>query len=194
MNPSTDTQAISRTVQGTQVPITGTWAVDTDHTEVSFVARHMMVAKVRGRIPVVAGGVVIAEDPAQSTVVVTLGTSGVDTGSADRDAHLRSSDFFDTDVHPTATFASTAVQWYGTRALVDGQLTIKGISRPVTLDVEYLGVASDPDGAVRAAFSATTEVDREDWSISWNQGLETGGVLIGRKVRIEIDLQTVLAS
>ena len=169
----------------------GTWTVDPSHSTVGFVARHLMITKVRGRFTDVAGRVTIAEDVADSAVEVTIGTASVTSGADDRDGHLRSSDFFDVERHPTATFASTAVRWDGRRASVAGDLTIVGVTRPVTLEVEYLGTVTDPTGRDRSIFSASTEIDREDWGLTWNVALEAGGILVSKRIRIEIEVETV---
>lgn len=182
----------TRRVAGHDVPAVGSWVIDPGHTSVDFVGRHFMLTKVRGRITDVGGSVVIADDPADSSVEVTMLMSTVESANADRDAHLRSADFFNVDVHPTATFRSTRVQWDGRSAKVHGELTIVGVTRPVVLDVEFLGATEDPWGGTRAMFSASTEIDREGWGITWNQVLATGGLLVSKKIRIEIETETVL--
>ena len=189
---TTDLSVPTRTVDGHTVPATGTWQLDPGHTAVEFVGRHFMMTRVRGRFTDVSGAVVIAEDPASSSVDVTITTASVSSGSADRDEHLRSSDFFDVERFPTAAFRSTHVDWQGGTATVTGDLTIVGVTRPVVLDVELLGVTEDPWGGIRAVFSAGTEIDREDWGLTWNQALEAGGVLVSKKIRIEIETETVL--
>ena len=190
---TTETPTIpTRHVAGTEVPVAGTWSIDPGHTSVEIVGRHFMLSKVRVRIAGVSGDVVIAEDPARSSVAVTLDMATVSSSNADRDDHLRSADFFDVEQFPTATFVSRTVAWRGTSAAVTGDLTIVGVTRPVVLDVEFLGATNDPWGGTRAIFSASTEIDREDWGLTWNQALETGGVLVGKKVRIEIESETVL--
>lgn len=164
---------------------TGTWTIDPTHTEVGFVARHLMVTKVRGSFTDVTGTVVVADDVAGSTAEVTIRTASVTTGTADRDAHLRGEDFFDAERHPDMTFRSTS---FDGETLV-GDLTIKGVSKPVTLDVDFGGVATDPWGNEKAAFEATGEIDRTAWGLTWNAPLEKGGVLVSEKIRIAIDLQ-----
>jgi polyisoprenoid-binding protein YceI len=174
------------------VPAAGAWAIDPGHADVAFVGRHLMFTKVRGRFTDVAGTVVIADEPARSTVEVTIGMASVTSGSQDRDDHLRSADLFDVERYPTATFRSTEVRWdEGPRAEVEGDLTIHGVTRPVVLDVEFSGAVTDPWGGERAMFSATTEIDREDWDLTWNMALETGGILVSKRIRIEIDVETV---
>lgn len=190
--PTTTHATITRTVHGAELPVAGTWTIDSDHTDVTFVARHLMVAKVRGRVPVLDGAILVREDPEDSRVEVTLDMSNIDTGSPERDSHLRSEDFFDVVAHPTATFTSSGLSWSDDSGTLAGHLTMLGTTRPVVLEVEYLGAGTDPDGYERLAFSATTEIDRNDWGLSWNQPLANGGVLVGRTVRLEIDVQAVL--
>lgn len=164
---------------------TGTWTIDPTHSEIGFVARHLMVTKVRGSFTDVAGTVVVADDLAASTAEVTIKTASVSTGTPDRDAHLRSGDFFDAENHPDMTFRSTS---FDGETLV-GDLTIKGVTKPVTLDVDFGGVATDPWGNEKAAFEATGEIDRTAWGLTWNASLERGGVLVSEKIKIAIDLQ-----
>ena len=150
-----------------------------------------MLTKVRGRFTDVAGEVRIAEDPADSHVSVRIGMASVSSGAPDRDDHLRSADFFDVERFPEATFESSAVRWQGRRAVVVGDLTIVGVSRPVELSVELVGTTVDPWGGQRAIYSAWTEVDREDWGLTWNMALEAGGLLVSKKIRIELEVETV---
>jgi polyisoprenoid-binding protein YceI len=185
---------ITRSLQGTDVPVSGEWRIDPGHAEVAFIGRHFMLTKVRGRFADVQGSVHIADDPNESSVEVRIAMASVVSGSNDRDEHLRSADFFDVDRFPEATFRSTAVAWSGTSARVHGDLTIVGVTRPVMLHVDYLGATRDPWGGSRAVFSAHTEVNREDWGLTWNVAVEAGGVLVSKKVRIEIELETVLAA
>lgn len=163
----------------------GTWTIDPTHTEVGFVARHLMVSKVRGSFTDVSGTVVVGETLAGSTAEVVVKTASVATGTADRDAHLRGDDFFDSEAHPDMTFRSTSFDG----EVLTGDLTIKGVTHPVTLDVEFGGVATDPWGNEKAAFEATGEIDRTAWGLTWNAALETGGVLVSEKITIVIDVQ-----
>lgn len=183
----------TRMFAGEEVPAAGRWTIDPGHAEVAFIGRHLMFTKVRGRFTDVSGTVTIAEDPAESSVEVTIGMASVASGSPDRDDHLRSGDLFDVATYPTATFRSAVVDWEGDRAEVSGDLTIRGVTRPVVLSVEFTGATTDPWGGRRAAFSAFTEIDREDWGITWNMALETGGILVSKRIRIEIDVETVFA-
>ena len=191
MNSELATAPATRAVAGVEIPAPGVWAIDPGHADVAFIGRHFMLTKVRGRFTDVRGTVVVGEDVADSSVAVTIGMASVSSGAQDRDDHLRSPDFFDVERHPTATFASTAVQWDGRRATVAGDLTIVGVTRPVVLDVEYLGTVTDPGGSDRSIFSASTEIDREDWGLTWNVALEAGGILVSKRIRIEIEVETV---
>ncbi len=170
---------------------TGTYAIDPAHSEVGFVARHAMVTKVRGRFTDVEGSIVIGEDVASSSAQATIGVASITTGNADRDAHLKSADFFDADLYPAISFRSTGVRAEGGSYLVDGELTIKDVTRPITLDVEFGGVATDPFGNERAGFSAEVDVDREDFGLTWNAALETGGVLVSKKVKLVLDISAI---
>jgi polyisoprenoid-binding protein YceI len=169
----------------------GTYVIDASHSEVGFTARHAMVAKVRGRFADVEGTLVFGESGAGSSATATIRTASIDTRSADRDAHLRSADFFDTDTYPEITFTSTGVRQDGERYLVDGDLTIKDVTRPVTLEAEYNGVATDPFGNARAGFSAETEVNRKDFGLTWNAALETGGVLVSDKIKLTVEISAI---
>jgi polyisoprenoid-binding protein YceI len=182
----------TRHLQGTELPSAGTWVLDPGHTSVEFVGRHFMLTKVRGRFTSVAGSLVIGEDPTASSLDVTIDMASVSSGSQDRDDHLRSTDLFDVDRFPTATFRSTRVRWDGgAGAAVDGELTIVGVTRPVTLDVAFVGAAVDPSGNEKAVFSASAELDREDFGLTWNMVLESGGLLVSKKVRLEIETELV---
>lgn len=190
----TESTTATRSFEGAEVPVAGTYHLDPTHTTVGFVAKHLMVTKVRGRFSDVDGTITIAEEPLASSVAVTMQSASVDTRSDDRDAHLRSADFLDVEQYPTLSFRSTAVRHVrGERFAVDGDLTIKDVTRPVTLDMELDGVVADPWGGSRLAFTARTEIDREDWGLTWNVALETGGVLVSKKIVIEIEGQAVRA-
>ena len=172
----------------------GTWTLDPSHTEVGFVARHAMVTKVRGYFRDLEGTIEVAEDFADSKVGATMKTASVDTGSADRDGHLKSADFFDVEQFPEITFVSTAVQNVeGSTFDLVGDLTIMGVTKPVTLAAEYDGTAQDPFGNVRAGFTASTTVEREDWGLTWNAGLETGGVLVSKRITLNLEISAIKA-
>jgi len=185
------TETAIRTVDGVELPASGVWTVDPGHAEVGFVGRHFGLTKVRGRFTGVEGTVHVGKDIAESTVEVMIDMATVESGSADRDAHLRSEDFFHVDEHPTATFRSTAITAAGSAGTVSGELTIKGVTRPATLDVEYLGYARDPWGNDRAIFSASTAMNREDWGLTWNMVLDTGGLLVSKDIRLEIEAELI---
>ncbi|MDQ1533425.1 MAG: hypothetical protein QOF28_1186, partial [Actinomycetota bacterium] len=175
----------TRVVEGRSVPAAGSWEVDKGHSSVEFVARHLMVTKVRGRFADYDAAVTIAERPEDSKVDVTIQAGTITTGDPGRDGHLTSADFLDVENFPTITFASTAVRPTGESTWdVDGDLTIHGVTNPVTLAVEFGGVASDPWNNTKAFFSAATEFDREGFGLTWNQPLAGGGVLVGKKVKV----------
>lgn len=174
------------------IPAPGTFVIDPAHTRVGFVARHLMVSKVRGSFTGVTGEVTVAEDPTDSSVTAIMDAATITTGAPDRDAHLRGADFLDVETYPTLTFRSKRLADQDeTSFTVIGDLTIKDVTREVALRVEFEGVAVNPWGKEVAAFTARTEIDREDFGITWNVALETGGVLVGRKVTIEIEAQAV---
>ena len=184
-----------RTVNGAEVPAAGTYALDASHSEVGFAVRHLMVSKVRGRFSDVAGTIEIGENPYDSSVSVTIGTASIDTRDEQRDGHLRSGDFFDAEAWPTMTYQSRSVREAGKgRYAVEGDLTIKGVTRSVPLELTFEGGATDPWGGLRIGFSAKAELDREAFGLSWNQALETGGVVVGKKVAIEIEAEAVKQS
>jgi polyisoprenoid-binding protein YceI len=174
------------------VPAPGTYTLDESHSSVTFTARHLMVTKTRGRFPVTGGSLVIADDPKQSHVEAVIDARAVESGDAKRDEHLRSADFFDVENHPEITFRSTRVDDHndGTFTL-HGDLTVKAVTRPVTLAGEYLGAQTSPWGDTRIGFSAETEVNRKDWGLEWNVSLDTGGVLVGDKVKLAIDAEWI---
>jgi polyisoprenoid-binding protein YceI len=189
---SATTAEITRTVDGVEIPAAGTYAIDPSHSEVGFSVRHLMVSKVRGRFSDMTGSIVVADDPLASSVEVAIGTASIDTRDEKRDAHLRSSDFFHVERYPTMTYRSVTVVPAGPgRWLVEGHLTLGGVTRPVPLSVTFEGAAADPWGGVRAGFSARGELDREDFGLNWNQALEAGGVVVGKKVSIEIEVEAV---
>jgi polyisoprenoid-binding protein YceI len=164
--------------------------LDPSHTHAAFVARHLMVTKVRGRFEKLSGQITVGESPEDSSVEVELDAASITTDWAQRDEHLRSPDFLDVARFPTVRFRSTTVEQTGPTTLkVTGDLTIRDVTKPVVLNVEYNGATATPWGSLAAGFSARTEIDREDWGITWNQALETGGVLVGKKVVIEIDVE-----
>ncbi len=182
----------TRTIDGHFLPAPGAWEIDPGHTDVAFIGRHFMLTKVRGRFTDVTGTVVIAPNLNDSKVEVSISMASVESGSAERDAHIKSAELFDVEQFPTATFRSTAVDWDNTSGTVHGDLTMHGITRNVPLAVTFEGHARDPWGGDRGMFSAKTKINREDFGITWNVALEAGGLLVSKDIQIEIDLETVL--
>jgi len=171
----------------------GTWAIDPSHSEISFSVRHLMVSKVRGHFTKFSGNLVIAEDNTKSSVTAEIDAASIDTRDENRDNHLRTNEFFDIETHPTWSFASTAVRTGGKGGyLVDGNLTIKGVTKPVVLDLEVAGTSTDPWGNTKAGFSASTVINRKDFGVEWNAPLETGGVLVGEEVTLTLEIQAAL--
>jgi polyisoprenoid-binding protein YceI len=169
-------------------PLAGGWQIDPAHSAVGFVVRHVMVAKVRGRFARFQGELHIDPVPGRSSVAATIEASSIDTGEPQRDEHLRSADFLDVTNHPTIEFQSTALRAASDDWRLDGELTIRGTTRPVTLHLESLGV-QQMAGSQVAGFTATTEIDRHDFGLTWNQALETGGVAVGRKVAVQLEIE-----
>jgi polyisoprenoid-binding protein YceI len=181
----------TRILDGIDLPAPGPWEIDPGHADVAFIGRHFMLTKVRGRFTGVSGTIVVGDEPAASRLDVTIDMGSVTSGDQARDDHLRSADFFDVDNHPTATFRSTAVAWEGTTGSVTGDLTIRDVTRPLTLRVEYLGHVRDPWGGDRAVFSAQATVNREDWGLTWNMLLDNGGLVVSREIRLEFEVEAV---
>lgn len=177
------------------LPTPGNWAIDQAHSEIHFMVRHMMISKVRGQFREFSGSFTIDEAPERSCVEVVITASSIDTGDAQRDGHLRSPDFLDVERHPEIRFRSTSVRPIGDGCgELDGDVTLKGITKAVTLRVQFNGEAVDPWGNTRAGFAGAMEIDREDFGLTWNQALETGGVLLGREIRFELDVEAVRQS
>lgn len=171
------------------------YTIDSAHSSVDFSIRHLVVAKVRGRFTRFTGSLELdADDITRSRVTAEIEAASISTNEDKRDAHLRSADFFDVETHPRLTFASKRVECVGRQLHVTGDLTIRGITREVVLRVEELGLAKDPWGNQRAAFSASTSIDRKDYGLHWNQLLEAGGVMVGEKVEISLDIEAVQAT
>jgi polyisoprenoid-binding protein YceI len=171
----------------------GTWNVDPSHSTVGFVARHLMVTKVRGRFTSFTGSLVIADDPLQSSVTASVDMASVATGDEGRDGHVKGADFFDVEQFPTMSFTSTSITPNGGDYVLAGDLTIKGVTNPVTFDLEFDGVNTDPWGNTKAGFTAETEINRKDWGLEWNVALETGGLLVSEKIKIQLDIQAAKA-
>jgi polyisoprenoid-binding protein YceI len=171
---------------------TGTWTIDASHTEIGFSVRHL-VSKVRGKFETFEGTIVTHEDLTASTVNVTVDLNSINTGTTDRDNHLRSADFFEVETHPKMTFVSTGiVQKSDTDFVVSGDLTIKGVTKPVELATEFLGEGGDPWGGTRVGIEATAEISRKEFGIDFNIPLEGGKVMVGDKISIHINAEAVL--
>lgn len=175
----------------TAVPA-GTWVIDPSHSEVGFTARHLLVSKVRGFFEKFSGTLTVADDFTESKVEATIDAASVNTRDENRDNHIRTNDFFGVEEHPTWTFVSTGLKSKGSDYELDGDLTIKGVTKPVTLTLEVLGVNKDPWGNVKAGFSASTKVNRKDFGIEWNAPLEAGGFLVGDDVTLNLEIQAAL--
>lgn len=171
----------------------GTWNVDPSHSGLNFSVKHLMVSKVRGRFRDFTGTITIAADPLQSSVVASAKVDSIDTSDENRDGHLKTGDFFDAAAHPSIDFRSTKIEAAGGNYRLLADLTIKGVTRNVAFDLEFDGVGTDPWGNTKAGFTASAEINRKDWGLEYNAVLETGGVLIGEKVKLELDIQAVKA-
>lgn len=169
----------------------GTYQIDASHSELGFTVRHTGIAKVRGRFTGVEGTFTVAEPFSDSRVDVTIDAASVSTGNEQRDAHLTSPDFWDAATKPTWSFVSTGVQGEGEEFTLLGDLTINGVTRPVELAVEYNGAANGPDGVLRTGFSATGEISRKDFGLTWNVALEGGGLLVGDNVKLGLEIEAV---
>jgi polyisoprenoid-binding protein YceI len=174
--------------------IAGRWNVDPLHSEIGFSVKHMMVSKVRGKFAKYDVELVTAENPLDSSVTATVDLNSIDTGVTDRDNHLRSADFFEVETYPAMTFRSTGVRPKGDHFVLDGELTLKGVTRPVSLDLEVGGFGPDPYGGTRVGFTATGQIKRSDFGVDFNAVLETGGVVVGDKVDLALEIEAVLAS
>jgi polyisoprenoid-binding protein YceI len=174
--------------------VAGTWAIDPVHSEVSFVVRHMMVSKVRGRFDTFEGTIITADKPLESSVTASVDLSSVNTGQEQRDAHIRSADFFEVEKHPLMTFASTGVRAEGDHFLLDGDLSIKGVTQPVTFKLEVNGFGPDAYGGTRAGFSATTEINRKEFGVNFDGPIPgvPGGVAVSDKVTVTLEAEGVL--
>jgi len=189
MTTATET---TRSWNGLTIPTAGTFEMDPAHKRVGFIARHMMVSKVRGEFAQAQAAITVAENPLESSVVATIDAASISSGTADRDAHLRSADFLDVEKYPSLSFRSTAVKDVsGGEFTLVGDLTIKDVTREVELTVEFEGVERNPWGAELIGFTASTEIDREEFGLTWNVALETGGVLVGKKIKIEIEAEAI---
>lgn len=190
---SPEAEVVSRKVNGAEYPAVGTYVLDTMHTTIGFTVRHMAVSKVRGAFNKYEGTLELAENPEDSKVRVTIDAGSVDTRDENRDNHLRTNDFFDVANHPTWTFVSTSIKPEGaTEWKVEGDLTIRGVTKSVTLDAELEGVVKDPYGMHRVGFSARTTINREDFGVAFGAVMEAGGLVVAKKVDIEIEVEATL--
>jgi polyisoprenoid-binding protein YceI len=182
------------TAETVEIPgyIAGTWDIDPVHSHVGFVARHLMVSKVRGNFGKFEGQIVTAEDPLQSSATATIDTTSFDTGNEQRNSDIKAENFLDVANHPTMTYRSTGIRQHGEDFIVDGDLTIKGVTHPVELTVEVNGFGPDPYGGTRAGLSATGEINRNDYGIDANMSLPTGGVVISEKIQLTIEVEATL--
>jgi polyisoprenoid-binding protein YceI len=188
------TATAATTTTSTQTLTPGTWVLDPSHSDVSFTVRHLMVSKVRGTFGDISGTITVhPDDELKSAVEAVIGIGSVDTRDEKRDAHLRSPDFFDAEQHPTMTYRSTGLRRVGDgRYAVDGELTLRGVTRPVQLDLELNGVSSDPWGGTRAGFSASGEISRKDFGMEFNIPIDGGGVVVGDSVKISLEAEAIL--
>jgi polyisoprenoid-binding protein YceI len=170
----------------------GTWTIDPAHSEVSFSVRHLLISKVKGKFEKFDATFITGENPLDSSVTAKAHVQSINTNDENRDGHLRTNEFFDAENHPELSFVSTGVRAEGKGYLVDGDLTIKGVTKPVTFDLEFGGFMTDPYGNYKAGLTATAKVNRHDFNVSWNAALETGGMLVGDDVTITIELQASL--
>lgn len=170
----------------------GTWILDPSHSEVTFSVRHMMISKVRGTFGMKSATLVAPENPLDAKVTASVDVTSIDTNDDGRDGHLRSADFFDTENFPTMEFVSTGARVEGGDFFIEGDLTIRDITKPVSFEFDFGGFGQDPYGNYKAGASATTTINREDFGLTWNAALETGGVLVGKDITINLDLQGAL--
>jgi len=173
--------------------LSGAYTIDPAHSRIGFVARHAMVTKVRGSFNDVTGTIDIdAVDPAKSSANIAIQVASIDTRNADRDGHLRTNDFLDAENHPVITFVSTAAELHGQESVtLTGDLTIKGVTKSISIEFDYQGAATDPFGNKRLGFEGTHIISRQDYGITWNAPLETGGVLVGDKITLEFELSLI---
>ena len=186
------TESVTRSLAGVTLPSPGVWVIDGAHSTVSFVIRHLMVSKVRGHFNDFSGTITVAEAPEDSSVEATINAASVDTREPNRDAHIRSADFLDVEKYPTITFkAKGPVHLGDTRFTLTGDLTIRDVTRPVTLDAEFTGVVTHPQMGTRLGLSASTEINRDEFGVSFNAALESGGFMLGKTLRIEAEIEAV---
>jgi len=187
---------MTATATATTIPgyIAGTWTIDPVHSEVGFSVRHMMVSKVRGKFRTFSGQIVTGADPVSSSVTAEIDMASIDTGNEQRDGHIRSADFFEVENYPTMTYRSTGVRDAGGEYIVDGELTLKGVTRSVPLSLELNGFGPDPFGGTRAGFTATAQINRRDFGVNFNAALETGGAVVADKVALHLEIEAILVA
>jgi len=185
------------TAPSTELSVPGyqaaTWNIDPVHSEVGFSVRHMMVSKVRGRFTKFSGEIVTAEDPLQSSVTAEIDLTSINTGQEQRDQHIQSADFFEVETYPTMTYKSTGVRVEDGEYVLDGDLTLKGVTKNVPLRLELQGFGEDAYGGYRAGFTATGEINRSDFNVSFNAPLQNGGVVVGEKIQLQLEIEAVKA-
>ncbi|MDT5009366.1 MAG: hypothetical protein QOH57_983 [Mycobacterium sp.] len=181
-------------ISTTTIPryIAGTWVIDPLHSFVAFSVRHLAISRVRGSFEKFEGTIITAENPIDSTIAATIDMASVTTNQPDRDAHLRTSDFFAVADFPTMDFVSTGIRAEGASFSIDGNLTLRGVTKPLTLRGEFGGIRTDGFGQLKAGASASTTIDRTDFGLSFNLALDTGGFLLGNEIEIDLDVQVIL--
>ncbi len=174
--------------------VAGTWTIDPVHSEIGFSVRHMMVSKVRGKFSNFSGQIVTAEDPFQSSATAEIDLKSISTGSDQRDEHIRSADFFEVETYPTMTYRSTSARFEDGNYVLDGDLTLKGVTRRVPLILELNGFGPDPFGGTRAGFTGTGELNRRDFNVNFNAPMQNGGVVVADKITLHLEIEAVLAA
>jgi polyisoprenoid-binding protein YceI len=180
------------TLTGVPGYVAGTWSIDPVHSEVGFTVRHMMVSKVRGKFRAFSGEIVTGENPIESSVTAEIDLSSIDTGNEQRDGHIRSADFFEVETYPTMTYRSTGVRRDGDVYILDGKLTLKGVTKDVELALELNGFGPDAYGGTRAGFTAIAEINRRDFGVNFTAVMETGGAVVSDRVTIQLEIEAVL--
>jgi polyisoprenoid-binding protein YceI len=184
----------STTATGIPGYVAGTWNIDPVHSEVGFSVRHMMVSKVRGRFTTFSGQLVTGEDPLNSSVNAEIDLASITTGNDQRDAHIKSADFFEVETYPTMTYRSTGVRLDGGDYVLDGELTLKGVTKSVPLTLELNGFGPDPYGGTRAGFTATGELNRKDFNVNFDAPMQNGGAVVSDKITLQLEIEAVLAA
>jgi polyisoprenoid-binding protein YceI len=174
--------------------VAGTWTIDPVHSEIGFSVRHMMVSKVRGKFTNFSGELVTGDDPFKSSATAVIDLKSISTGQDQRDEHIRSADFFEVETYPTMTYRSTGVRFDDGNYVLDGELTLKGVTKNVPLVLELNGFGPDPYGGTRAGFSASGEINRRDFNVNFSAPMQNGGVVVGDKITLHLEIEAVLAS